>query len=172
MTRKRNKEQENAYNKKYRELNKEKVLTRQKEWRARNKERIRLYNEEYREANPERIKKNSKDWWEANKGKPCSAAATLRKKKWRDNNPEKLVTKRKERKNLNRIRLREYKSTLVCARCPENRPATLHFHHLDPSIKTTQVSEMLSRTWKRVMAEIDKCIVLCANCHAVEHDEA
>lgn len=64
-----------------------------------------------------------------------------------------------------------YKTSLSCAECGENHPATLHFHHTDPLAKESDVSRLvicgLSR--KRIMAEIQKCVVLCANCHAKVH---
>ena len=66
--------------------------------------------------------------------------------------------------------LREYKSALKCARCPESHPACLQFHHKDPAQKDMAVSNAV-RSWsqKRLMEEIEKCEVLCANCHAKEH---
>lgn len=68
---------------------------------------------------------------------------------------------------------RELKSKLKCERCPENHPACLEFHHLDPSEKNNHVSSMVHETYseKRILEEIDKCIVLCANCHRKEHHE-
>lgn len=44
----------------------------------------------------------------------------------------------------------------------------LEFHHLDPSKKDFQVN-MTLRTWKTIKEEIDKCILLCANCHREVH---
>lgn len=67
----------------------------------------------------------------------------------------------------------EFKKTLKCTRCPETHPACLHFHHLDPSQKDMAIANAV-RSWsrKRLMAEIDKCEILCANCHAKEHAES
>lgn len=66
--------------------------------------------------------------------------------------------------------LREFKKTLKCSRCPEDHPACLQFHHMDPTKKDLAVSNAV-RSWsrKRLLAEIEKCEVLCANCHAKEH---
>ncbi len=65
----------------------------------------------------------------------------------------------------------ELKSTLVCARCPEAHPACLQFHHADPSKKELSVAEAVRRGWsrERILAELAKCEVLCANCHAKHH---
>lgn len=69
------------------------------------------------------------------------------------------------------IWFRELKSRLTCIRCGENHPATLDFHHRDPSSKVAAVSEGVRDGWKRerILAEIEKCDVLCANCHRKEH---
>jgi hypothetical protein len=66
---------------------------------------------------------------------------------------------------------RELKSKLVCRDCNENHPAVLHFHHLDPKEKETNIAAATSKRWskKRVLNEIEKCIVLCANCHLKLH---
>ena len=41
----------------------------------------------------------------------------------------------------------------------------LQFHHLDPSQKENQISAMLTGKRSKTAAEINKCIVLCSNCH-------
>lgn len=46
--------------------------------------------------------------------------------------------------------------------------AALHFHHLDPQEKAFSLSAHgMSRSLARARAEAAKCILLCANCHAV-----
>jgi len=45
----------------------------------------------------------------------------------------------------------------------------MQFHHLDPSKKVDNVSAMArGYSLKKIAAEMSKCIVLCANCHAIE----
>src|SRR2546429_5758865 len=64
-----------------------------------------------------------------------------------------------------------YKSSLSCTRCGESHPATLTFHHRERSEKSFEIGNMLrvKVSFKRLVAEIQKCEVLCANCHAKEH---
>ena len=65
-----------------------------------------------------------------------------------------------------------FKSGLKCVRCGESHPATLTFHHKNPSTKSFAIGDStlaLKVSFKRLLAEIDKCEVLCANCHAKEH---
>lgn len=65
------------------------------------------------------------------------------------------------------------KSSLKCSRCGESRPMCLDFHHLDGSNKEYNISTMIGKHHpkERILNEIAKCIVLCRNCHAVEHWE-
>jgi hypothetical protein len=67
--------------------------------------------------------------------------------------------------------LRKYKTGLRCKQCGEDHIACLEFHHRDPSLKHKKVSQMPSEGYSvdSIMAEIAKCDVLCANCHAKLH---
>lgn len=64
------------------------------------------------------------------------------------------------------------KSTLACKRCGENDPGCLDFHHRDPDAKSDALGRAIwLNGWskERVLKEIDKCTVLCANCHRKLH---
>jgi hypothetical protein len=65
----------------------------------------------------------------------------------------------------------ELKSQLVCARCCEDHPGCLQFHHADPRQKEVSIADAVRRGWarERILAELAKCEVLCANCHAKHH---
>lgn len=74
----------------------------------------------------------------------------------------------------NRIdRIKRFKG---CARCGFKIPAALQFHHVDPSTKICDVSSIRRSSYKiwetKIKPEIRKCIVLCANCHAIETKES
>lgn len=52
----------------------------------------------------------------------------------------------------------------------------LEFHHLDPSQKDFGISQKdYTRSWENVKKELDKCIMVCSNCHkeihSKEHEE-
>ena len=52
------------------------------------------------------------------------------------------------------------------SRCLE----ALEFHHLDDTGKDFGISDMgYTRSWKRIKEEIDKCLLLCSNCHREVH---
>lgn len=54
-----------------------------------------------------------------------------------------------------------------CDVCGYNRNyAALQWHHRNPEDKKGQVSWMLSAAPDILEAEMDKCDLLCANCHA------
>lgn len=45
----------------------------------------------------------------------------------------------------------------------------LQFHHLDPTLKSFQIGQKKLQTFAFLVSELDKCILLCANCHAEKH---
>lgn len=58
-----------------------------------------------------------------------------------------------------------------CVRCGETNPACLDFHHRDPEQKLHSIAKMVTNGYSRenIRAEIEKCDLLCANCHRLEH---
>ena len=47
----------------------------------------------------------------------------------------------------------------------------LSFHHKTPSKKDFGLSSRgLTRSWEKTKAEIDKCLLVCANCHMEIHE--
>jgi len=83
--------------------------------------------------------------------------------------------KRNKRHNISRkkrirklqLKILEFLATQKCSHCSETDPVVMEFDHLNPTTKEISVSEAIDRcfSWKRVKAEIDKCQILCANCH-------
>jgi hypothetical protein len=67
----------------------------------------------------------------------------------------------------------ETKSGLECKRCGFSHPAALDFHHRNPEEKLYEVSVMPFRSIskKKILEEMDKCDVYCANCHRILHWE-
>lgn len=62
--------------------------------------------------------------------------------------------------------LKEGKPCISCG--TEYHPAAMQWHHRDPSKKTSEVSRLASYSKARILEEIAKCDLMCANCHAVE----
>lgn len=59
-----------------------------------------------------------------------------------------------------------------CSECGYNKSLwSLDFHHEDPGKKDFSISGNHTRKWETVKAELDKCILLCRNCHGELHEE-
>ena len=63
----------------------------------------------------------------------------------------------------------EYKKTLFCNKCGDNRWYVLDFHHKNGEEKDLNVSILVNYGKKRILEEIKKCDVLCSNCHRELH---
>lgn len=85
-------------------------------------------------------------------------------------NKSKRIAESKQRKKDLYRKVGGIKSKLGCKECGETHPACLDFHHRDPSSKVSDVSNLVGcASWKTVLREIEKCFVLCANCHRKLH---
>ena len=58
-----------------------------------------------------------------------------------------------------------------CSHCGGVFPdAAFDFHHLNSSEKESNPSDMIeANSIERISSELSKCILLCANCHRIEH---
>jgi mannitol-specific phosphotransferase system IIBC component len=56
--------------------------------------------------------------------------------------------------------------------CGETEPCCLSYHH-ENGDKTGNISDMVNRGYgiNRIQKEMDKCVVLCLNCHAKLHNK-
>lgn len=65
----------------------------------------------------------------------------------------------------------EYKGG-KCEHCGYKKSLrALNFHHKDPTQKDFGISGKHCYSWERIKAELDKCILLCSNCHMEVHEE-
>lgn len=64
----------------------------------------------------------------------------------------------------------EYKGG-SCSRCGYDRYiGALEFHHLDPTQKDFTIAKAKLTTFgEKVQKELDKCVLLCSNCHREQH---
>lgn len=110
-----------------------------------------MSTEKWKADNQDRMQKYRRDWYARNR------EVSIETVKKRNNDLVKWF--------------RNYKRTCSCSICGENHPACLTFHHRNASEKIIEVSILVARHNKRerVLAEIAKCDVMCANCHAKLH---
>lgn len=93
------------------------------------------------------------------------------RREWYHRNKAHAIKKIKDRVKETRQWLNEYKSNLKCEQCGMNHPATLQFHHINPKKKDRDLSQASHYGWgkDRILKEIKKCKILCANCHFIHH---
>ncbi|MBO0790948.1 MAG: hypothetical protein J2P36_08370 [Ktedonobacteraceae bacterium] len=90
---------------------------------------------------------------------------------WHQQHKEKRLARMYERKAAIHSYIQNMKNQLRCANCGQRHPATLHFHHRNSEDKVFNISDAAYKGFSldRIKKEISKCIVLCANCHAIQH---
>jgi hypothetical protein len=82
----------------------------------------------------------------------------------------KQISLRRQKIKINNKKLiQEYLKTHCCIKCGIQDIRVLDFHHKDPNKKEHCISKMLLIKQQRLLEEINKCEILCANCHRIEH---
>lgn len=84
--------------------------------------------------------------------------------------PQSINDNGAERRRMIKKWALEYKGN-HCSVCDYDKCIeALDFHHLDPSQKEFQLSDRnLSSDWQLIQSELDKCVLLCSNCHRELH---
>lgn len=84
------------------------------------------------------------------------------------NNKSKAVSRRRNKiKQMALI----YKGSKCCLCGYDKSVRALEFHHVIPENKSFGISKAgYQKSWLAIKAELDKCILVCANCHAEIHD--
>lgn len=101
----------------------------------------------------------------------CLACAAEEYKKYVRKDRPAYNEKTRNRRLARKIRAIEYKGG-VCSACGNSfHPAAMDFHHLDPTTKDKDPGLMMSTSDEVLFKELDKCILLCANCHRIFHYE-
>lgn len=96
----------------------------------------------------DRHKKAKHDWYVKNKELTSQRTANTRQKR--------------------KKAIQELKESIPCTDCGIYYPYYVtHFDHLDASLKVSNISYLLATaSMEAVMEEIEKCELVCANCHA------
>jgi hypothetical protein len=96
----------------------------------------------------------------------CNAARS--KQYYRENREKHLAAVGKQRhKQSHKLRaaLSQVKRHNGCCCCSEAEPVALDFHHMrDKAVLVSKLPSLCAK-WSRVVAELVKCVVICANCH-------
>lgn len=125
----------------------------------------RVYDLKRRQwAKDNRLCKNCKKRPDRGLGRLCDVCRPIHQK--RSNRA--TVDSIKKRK----IRLDEMKMNTGCMDCGYNKhPQALEFDHLPGFDKLDGVANLVGRKieWRTIEKEIEKCEVVCRNCHAIRH---
>jgi hypothetical protein len=111
----------------------------------------------------------------------CQKSLMGKQLKWCSNKcKQKSVNNKYQNYKSQQKRGRERKIEIVnikggsCENCGYNKNlAALSFHHLDPSFKKfgLDLRNLSNRKWDDILNELEKCQLLCMNCHAEVHHE-
>lgn len=88
-------------------------------------------------------------------------------------NKKKRITDSNERRKKQKVVIRDYIKSLnpKCKTCGESELVCLDFHHVNPEEKEYEIGELIGvgASLNKVRSEIEKCCVLCSNCHRKFH---
>jgi hypothetical protein len=107
------------------------------------------YNDRYKGKHPERVKEQDERYRTKHRDVLRTKASTWQKIKGREN----------------KLRAIEYLGG-HCTDCKNTFPPYVYdFHHIDPTIKDAGIARIMGRKWENIVPELNKCVLLCANCH-------
>lgn len=111
--------------------------------------------------------------------------AKAHKKKYYHENKESIKAKRALPENMVAARIRDKKRRQSrkqlavdklggkCFDCKQEYPLPCYdFHHENPEEKDFDPCIGLTKSLAKFLAEVEKCVLLCANCHRIRHFEA
>lgn len=102
----------------------------------------------------------------------CKTCASENSKNdYRVNHRKKLFIERaKDRKQRIVSIVNSIKVDRGCVFCGEVVACCLDFHHVNPKVKEDDISLLVhQKSYKRLVEELKKCVVVCANCHRKIH---
>lgn len=103
----------------------------------------------------------------------CKICDKNARKEYYKNNKERIIesilTTNREIKIRNQQFVWDYLKEHPCIDCGQTNPVVLDFDHRDGVNKTSEISVMVEKAWSitKIIDEIEKCDVRCANCHRI-----
>jgi len=101
----------------------------------------------------------------------CKSCADVSTKGSRAKNPKKYHNMRYSYAKQRQAYITSLKMQSGCVCCGEDELCCLDFHHLDPTQKKFNISSAATKCgWGVLLEEIQKCVIVCANCHRKIHN--
>lgn len=125
------------------------------------------YDPEEYQRNKESYKIRQQRYKLKNRSKINSKQSAYRSKNRDNQNQYSRVRKNKIRQQYDK-----YMQDKVCEYCGYKDARSLVWHHVDSSTKKNGVVQLIGKkhSWNTILAEINKCICLCHNCHNILHN--
>lgn len=81
-------------------------------------------------------------------------------------------TAKKNKRKENKQKAVDYKGG-CCKRCGIVSTCLdiYDFHHVNPNEKEDSLNRLMNSSWEYIVTELDKCDLLCSNCHKITHWE-
>jgi hypothetical protein len=142
--------------KEYYQKNKEKI----REHNKLRKEERSIYDKKYNQEHKEQIKIKNKRYKDAHKEEIKDY-----NKRYNDTNNEKW----KEYYSRGDEYVQKYLNKSKCLICSDTDTNHMCFHHINPEEKDKNIAQIKQCSISKIQKEIDKCIILCKNCHMKLH---
>ena len=85
---------------------------------------------------------------------------------------EKQYARQQLHREKNAQKLWELLSKSSCKDCKNKDPRVLEFDHLgDKKFNVSRAVSGSTRAWETILREIEKCDIVCANCHRIRTQE-
>lgn len=100
----------------------------------------------------------------------CRNCQKIYRKEHYEKNKDKYIAKAKTHNKKVYDWFQEIRKEFKCSSCGESRWWVLDFHHLNPKEKDNNIAHIIHYGSKnRVLREMEKCSILCSNCHRDLH---
>jgi hypothetical protein len=148
-----------------------------KRWYTKNAEKYKAKSRQYRQDNLEHLreydrKRRRKEKPESYQCKLCSADLVDGRRTYCDECLPKIrhesdIRQRKRRYQKQSVLLEQLRALVGCERCGCRDRRLIQFHHIKPNKKLHNICASLSPS--TLKKELQKCLIVCANCHIKEH---
>lgn len=105
----------------------------------------------------------------------CKACVSIHNKQYSKKNKAAVNTKntkwKSKRATENKVLIKQYVGDYECTHCgfTSEYDEVFDWHHKEKETKEFSIGNGYRKSWEELKNEIDKCILLCSNCHRILH---